>query len=219
MLNDENAYYMLQEIIKFYPDVETELQHQNEFELLIAVILSAQTTDQGVNRVTPALFRDYPTPEAMAQAEPSDLEPYLQTIGLYRNKAKYIQRCAEQLVEDFDGQVPQTRKEIESLAGVGRKTASVVLSIAFDVPAFAVDTHVERVCKHHRIVPQDATVRQVEDRVTQLLSPEQWRQAHQALVRFGRYICTARKPRCYDHLQLFQLPDPSQEDQLPRQEV
>lgn len=215
MLSTENAYYLLQEIIALYPKVETELHHRNSFELLIAVILSAQTTDQGVNKVTPALFRDYPTPEALAQAHLKDLEPYLHTIGLYKNKAKYIQQTAQQIVTRFNGKVPSNRKNLESLSGVGRKTASVVLSIAFDIPAFAVDTHVQRVCKHHAIVPKDATVLQVEQRVTSLLPPTQWRQAHQALVRFGRYICTARQPHCFDYPQLFTLPLKQEEDQLP----
>ncbi|MCY3036853.1 MULTISPECIES: endonuclease III [Aerococcus] len=216
MLSDQNAYYLLQEMIKFYPHVTTELNYETNFQLLIAVILSAQSTDQGVNKVTAKLFRDYPTAEKMSQADPKDLEPYIQPIGLYKNKAKYIQKAAQQIIEDFDGQVPKDRKAIESISGVGRKTANVVLSIAYDVPAFAVDTHVQRVCKHHRIVDQDASVNEVEKRVTDLLDESQWRQAHQALVRFGRYICTARNPQCYAYEQLFHLPDPSEEDLLPK---
>ncbi|MGX7107787.1 endonuclease III [Hutsoniella sourekii] len=217
MLSNENARYVLEKIIELYPEVETELNHRNDFELLIAVILSAQATDRGVNGISKQLFEDYPTPQAMAQADPKDLEPYIEPIGLYKNKSKYIQACAQALVDKFDGQVPANRKDLESLPGVGRKTASVVLSIAFDVPAFAVDTHVTRVCKRHRIVAQNANVRQIEDRVTSLLPPEQWKQAHQALVRFGRYICTARKPTCDQHPQLWTLPNPKQEKQLQGQ--
>ncbi|AMB99250.1 endonuclease III [Aerococcus urinaehominis] len=207
MLSDKNARYILDEIIKFYPNVQTELIHHNNFELLIAVILSAQTTDQGVNQVTPALFSDFPTAQALAAANPKDLVPYLYSIGLYQNKAKYIQATAQKLLTDFDGQVPTQRDQLESLPGVGRKTANVVLSLAFDQPAFGVDTHVARVAKRHGIVDAGANNQTIEDRITSLLAPQHWRQAHQAMVRFGRYICTAKHPKCHCYPHLFELPD------------
>lgn len=207
MLNDTNARYVLETIMAMYPDRHTALLHSNPFELLIAVILSAQTTDEGVNRVTPDLFAAYPTAETMAAAEIADLIPYIQQIGLYRNKAKYIQACAAQLVEEHGGQVPAERKALEALPGVGRKTASVVLSNAFNIPAFAVDTHIHRIAKHHHLVEANASVRQVEDRVCALIPAENWLHCHQAMIQFGRQICTARKPHCQDYPELYAYPD------------
>lgn len=207
MLTDQCARQVLREIIALYPDVETALDYQNPFELLVAVILSAQTTDVQVNKVTPALFAAYPDPESLSQAKEDDVADYINRIGLYRNKSKYLVACAKMLVEDFDGKVPQNRKDLEKLPGVGRKTANVVLSIAFDIPAFAVDTHVTRVCKHHGIVAQDASVREIEDRVTSLMDPSEWTQAHQALIYFGRNICHPKNPDCRDYPQLYQCLD------------
>lgn len=181
---------------KIYPEAKAELDHENPFQLLIAVILSAQTTDVGVNKVTPALFEAYPTPEAMMNAELEDLEDKLKTIGLYRNKAKFIKKTSAKLVEDFDGEVPNNRKDLESLPGVGRKTANVVLSVAFKQPAIAVDTHVQRIAKKFNIAPEDATVVQVENILMEKLPEEIWSDAHHWLIFFGRYQCPARK---HDH--------------------
>lgn len=207
MLSDINAQYVLREIIKLYPDAQPPLHFTNEFELLVAVMLSAQTTDKAVNKVTPALFEAYPTPLEMALASPKDIEPYIKTIGLYHNKARFLQACAQDLVEKHASQVPNTRKDLEALAGVGRKTANVVLSVAFNIPAVAVDTHVQRVCKHHLIVATNANTRQVEDRICHLLDPSEWTAAHHALIYFGREICTARNPKCHLYPQLFDYPD------------
>uniref|UniRef100_UPI00036FC491 endonuclease III domain-containing protein n=1 Tax=Streptococcus sobrinus TaxID=1310 RepID=UPI00036FC491 len=146
VLSKKRARKVIEEIIALYPDAKPSLNFANHFELLVAVMLSAQTTDAAVNTVTPSLFAAFPTPEVMAEASEADLANYISRLGLYRNKAKYLKKCAQQLVQDFGGQVPQTRKELESLAGVGRKTANVVLSVGFGIPAFAVDTHVERIC-------------------------------------------------------------------------
>ncbi len=187
---------------RIYPEAKAELNHKNAFELLIAVILSAQTTDIGVNKVTPALFEAYPTPEAMMQADIVDLESKLKTIGLYRNKAKFIKKTSTQLVENFDGKVPKNRKDLESLSGVGRKTANVVLSVAFNQPAIAVDTHVERIAKKFAIAPEDATVTQVEKYLMKKLPEEIWSEAHHWLIFFGRYQCPARK---HDHDQCIAL--------------
>lgn len=181
---------------KLFPEAKAELNHRNAFELLIAVILSAQTTDVGVNKVTPTLFAAYPTPEALMDADVEDIREKIKTIGLYRNKAKYIKACAEMLVEQFDGKVPHTRKELESLPGVGRKTANVVLSVAFGKPAIAVDTHVERISKKLGIAAQTASVRQVEETLKEKLPLEMWSQAHHSIIFFGRYQCPARK---HDH--------------------
>lgn len=196
MLSKKDARYVLEQIIALYPNVPPSLHFSNPFELLVAVTLSAQTTDVAVNKITPALFARFPNPEAFAQASPQDIEPYLQTIGLYRNKAKFLHTCSQQLLQQFNGIVPQTREQLQQLAGVGRKTANVVLSVGFGIPAFAVDTHVSRICKHHRIVPQNATPLEIEQRVTAILPPELWLPAYQALIYFGREICTARNPKC-----------------------
>lgn len=142
-----NANEILDEIEKIFPDAQCELVHQTPFQLLIAVILSAQTTDVSVNKITPALFKAYPDAKAMAEAEIKDIESYIHSIGLYKNKARSLKKCSKDLIEKFDGQVPSTYKELMSLQGVGRKTANVVRSVAFDIPSFAVDTHVERVSK------------------------------------------------------------------------
>lgn len=203
VLSKKRARKVIEEIIALFPDAQPSLDFRNHFELVIAVLLSAQTTDKAVNKVTPALFEAYPTPAAMAAASESDLAKYISTLGLYRNKAKFMKKCAQQLVDDFDGEVPATREGLESLAGVGRKTANVVLSVGFGIPAFAVDTHVERICKHHDIVKKSATPLEVEKRVMEVLPPEEWLAAHQAMIYFGRAICHPKNPECDQYPQLY----------------
>ncbi|MBD3948367.1 endonuclease III [Tuanshanicoccus lijuaniae] len=204
MLSKKRARKVIEEIIALYPDVPPSLNFTNPFELVVAVALSAQTTDVAVNKVTPALFKRFPTPYEMAVVPPSEIEPYIATLGLYRNKAKFLQKCAQQLVENFNGEVPQTRKELMSLAGVGRKTANVVLSVGFGIPAFAVDTHVSRICKHHKIVKQTATELEIEQRVCDVLPPELWLKAHQAMIYFGREVCHPKNPQCHLYPQLYE---------------
>lgn len=211
VLSKKRARKVLEEIIALFPDAKPSLDFRNHFELLIAVLLSAQTTDKAVNKVTPALFEAYPTPQAMAAASEKDLSKYISTLGLYRNKAKFMKKCAQQLVDEFSGIVPSTRKELESLAGVGRKTANVVLSVGFGIPAFAVDTHVERICKHHNLVKKSATPREVEDYVCSILPPEKWLQAHQAMIYFGRAICHPKNPECDQYPQLYQFEERKKE--------
>lgn len=196
LLNKADTTKIIEAMGKIFPEAKAELDHKNAFELLIAVILSAQTTDIGVNKATPQLFEAYPTPELMMDAELDDLEDKIKTIGLYRNKAKFIKKTAAMLVENFDGEVPRNRKDLESLSGVGRKTANVVMSVAFDEPAIAVDTHVERVSKRLNIVDENATVIQVEKILMEKIPKELWSVAHHRLIFFGRYQCPARK---HDH--------------------
>lgn len=207
MLSKKRARYVIEQIIALYPDAKPSLYFRNVFELLVAVTLSAQTTDAAVNRVTPALFERFPTPEAFAFAKPSEIEPYISKLGLYRNKAKFLHECGKQLLEQFDGKVPRTREELQTLAGVGRKTANVVLSVGFGIPAFAVDTHVTRICKHHKIVKQSASVLEIEKRVMEVLPPELWLPAHQAMIYFGREICSPTNPKCIHYPQLYTFPD------------
>jgi len=197
VLSKKRARKVLEEIIALFPDAKPSLDFTNHFELLVAVMLSAQTTDAAVNKATPGLFAAFPTPQAMSVATEGEIASHISRLGLYRNKAKFLKKCAQQLLDDFDGQVPQTREELESLAGVGRKTANVVMSVGFGIPAFAVDTHVERISKHHDIVKKSATPLEVEKRVMDILPPEQWLAAHQAMIYFGRAICHFRSALCY----------------------
>lgn len=193
LLNAEETTKVIEAMGKIFPEAKAELNHKNAFELLIAVILSAQTTDVGVNKATPALFKAYPTPALMMEAELEDLEDKIKTIGLYRNKAKFIKKTSTMLVEEFNGEVPMNRKDLESLPGVGRKTANVVMSVAFNEPAIAVDTHVERISKKFHIVDEDASVIQVEKTLMAKLPKKLWSIAHHRLIFFGRYQCPARK--------------------------
>lgn len=196
MLSKKKTREIIDVISSMYPDATVALHFNTTFQLLIAVALSAQTTDAAVNKVTPALFEAYPTPEALAKADLSDVMDKIKTIGLYRNKAKNIIACSQQLVDEFHGEVPHTMKELTSLAGVGRKTANVVMSVAFNIPAFAVDTHIERISKRLRIAPEKATVREVEDIITSAIPKERWNRLHHQMIYFGRYFCTAKKPHC-----------------------
>ena len=203
VLSKKRARKVLEEIIALFPDAKPSLDFTNHFELLVAVMLSAQTTDAAVNKATPGLFAAFPTPQAMSVATESEIASYISRLGLYRNKAKFLKKCAQQLLEDFDGQVPQTREELQSLAGVGRKTANVVMSVGFGIPAFAVDTHVERICKHHDIVKKSASPLEVEQRVMEVLPKNEWLPAHQAMICFGREICHPRNPECDQYPQLY----------------
>ena len=203
MLSKAKTLQAVLEMQKLFPDAHCELDHQTPFQLLIATILSAQATDKGVNKVTPKLFAIYPNAHALANSEEEVVIECIQSLGLYRNKAKNIRLCAQQLVERFNGEVPRTREELVQLAGVGRKTANVVLSVAFGLPAFAVDTHVERICKHHDIVKKSATPLEVEKRVMEVLPPEEWLAAHQAMIYFGRAICHPKNPECEHYPQLY----------------
>ena len=203
VLSKKRARKVLEEIIALYPDAKPSLDFRNHFELLVAVLLSAQTTDAAVNKATPGLFAAYPTAEAMAAADVQEISRYISRLGLYRNKAKFLKECAQQLLDRHDGQVPQIREELEALSGVGRKTANVVLSVGFGIPAFAVDTHVRRICKHHDIVKKSATPLETEKRVVEVLPAELWLPAHQAMIYFGREVCHPKNPECHNFPQLY----------------
>jgi endonuclease-3 len=179
----------------FNPAPRTELVYSTPFELLIAVILSAQATDKSVNKATPALFKTAKTPAAMAALGIKGLSPYIQTIGLYNSKAKNIIATCEALVAEHDGEVPKTREALEALPGVGRKTANVVLNTAFGEATIAVDTHIFRVANRTGLAP-GKTVRAVEDKLLKVIPPEYLRDAHHWLILHGRYVCKARVPNC-----------------------
>jgi len=180
-----------------YPGVRPGLEYRSPWELLVATVLSAQCTDDRVNRETPRLFARFPTPEALAGAEVAEVEGLIRSIGLFRNKARSLVGLAGEVAGRHGGRVPADRAALEALPGVGRKTASVVLGQAFAVPAFAVDTHVGRVCWRLGFAPS-SDPKPVEERVTALLPAETWVEAHLLLIRHGRATCTARKPRCPD---------------------
>lgn len=198
MLSKTKTIEAVQTMGDLFPDAHCELNHRNAFELLIATILSAQATDVGVNKVTPRLFERFPTPAHLAEASEEAVIECIQSLGLYRSKAKNIRLCAQQLLERFNGEVPRTREELVSLAGVGRKTANVVMSVAFNIPAFAVDTHVERISKRLQICRQKDTVLEVEETLCRKIPKELWSRAHHWMIFFGRYHCIARKPKCHE---------------------
>ena len=196
MISKKKALEMIDVIADMFPNAECELKHDNAFELTIAVLLSAQCTDNLVNKVTRTLFQKYKTPQDYLNVDIEELQNDIRSIGLYRNKAKNIQKLCQSLLEQFNGQIPSTHKELESLAGVGRKTANVVMSVAFDEPSLAVDTHVERVSKRLGINRWKDNVTQVEDRLCSIIPKERWSRSHHQLIFVGRYHCLARKPKC-----------------------
>lgn len=203
LLTKDSARHVLDTIMSMYPDAKPTMRYANPFQLLVVVILSAQATDASVEKVTDKLFERYPDPHAVVNSSPEEIETYINTIGLYRNKAKYIFKSSHQLIDQFDSQVPQTRNELLKLSGIGQKSANIILSVAFSQNAFAVDTHVARICKHHKIVDEHASVKEIEDRVTEILPAELWGRAHQSMINFGREICKARDPQCHHYPELY----------------
>ncbi|MEG0076437.1 endonuclease III [Anaerorhabdus sp.] len=187
---------ILTKLEEMFPNAECELIHDNAFQLAVAVVLSAQATDVSVNKVTPKLFEVYPTPQAMAQADVKEIEKYIKTIGLYHNKAKSILGLAQGLVEKFDGIMPETMDELLTLPGVGRKSANVILSVCFNVPAIAVDTHVDRISKRLKFAYKNDSVLTVEKKLMKKIDKDKWNRAHHLFIFFGRYFCTARNPKC-----------------------
>ncbi len=178
-----------------FPFPRTRLIHKNPFQLFVAVLLSAQTTDEQVNRITEKLFTAAPTAQDIARFEPEELEPYLKGCGLYRNKSRYLVEASRMIVRDFNGELPENFDSLLMLPGIGRKCANVILNIAFGKPALAVDTHVFRVARRLGLA-DGSKPEQVEARLREILPPEEWGKAHQRLIAHGREVCRARKPRC-----------------------
>ncbi|MDH3285554.1 MAG: endonuclease III [Acidobacteriota bacterium] len=191
----KRARRLLGRLERLYPEADCELEHRSPYELLISTILSAQTTDKAVNRVTPELFRRYPTTERLALADTEAVESLISSIGLYRNKAKAIVGAAREIVTRFGGHVPDDREGLESLPGVGRKTANVVLPNAFGVPGLAVDTHVARLSRRLGL-SRETDPKKIEQDLTALFSPRRWGFVSHALIWHGRRVCDARRPRC-----------------------
>ncbi len=182
-------------LARLYSDVECPLAHRNTFELLIAVMLSAQCTDAAVNKVTPELFHRYPNAVALAQAPLADVESSIRSLGLFRAKAKSLKRCAEQLVDEFNGEVPSSMEALTRLAGVGRKTANVVRGHAFAIPGIAVDTHCKRLSRRLGLTREQDPAK-IERDLARILAPAQWTGISHRLIIHGRRVCHARKPDC-----------------------
>ncbi|MBD7964744.1 endonuclease III [Fictibacillus norfolkensis] len=196
MLNKAQIQFCLEQIEDMFPDAHCELHHSNPFELTIAVLLSAQCTDALVNKVTPKLFEKYKTPQDYLNVTIEELQDDIRSIGLYRNKAKNIQKLSELVINEYGGEVPKDRDELTKLPGVGRKTANVVVSVAYGVPAIAVDTHVERVSKRLAICKWKDSVLQVEETLMKKIPKSLWGATHHRLIFFGRYHCKAQNPNC-----------------------
>lgn len=178
------------------PTAQTELDYSTPFQLLVAVILSAQCTDKRVNMVTPALFAAYPDAASMAQATPEEIFQYISSISYPNNKSKHLAGMARKLMEDFDGEVPSDVDELQTLPGVGRKTANVIASVVFNLPALAVDTHVFRVANRIGLTHNSKTPLQTERELTKHIPADKIPIAHHWLILHGRYVCQARKPHC-----------------------
>lgn len=196
MLNKKQIREAMDTIGDMFPDAHCELNHSNPFELVIAVALSAQCTDVLVNKVTKSLFEKYKTPEDYLAVPIEELQNDIRSIGLYRNKAKNIQKLCTLLINEYGGKVPEDRDELTKLPGVGRKTANVVVSVAFGIPAIAVDTHVERVSKRLAICRWKDSVLEVEKTLMRKVPEEEWSLTHHRLIFFGRYHCRAQAPKC-----------------------
>ena len=196
MLNKSQTRYCLDQMEEMFPDAHCELNHSNPFELVIAVALSAQCTDVLVNKVTAKLFQKYKTPEDYLQVSLEELQNDIRSIGLFRNKAKNIQKLCRLLLAEYGGEVPADRDEMTKLPGVGRKTANVVVSVAYGIPAIAVDTHVERVSKRLGICRWKDSVLQVEETLMRKIPKEDWSKAHHTMIFFGRYHCKSQNPKC-----------------------
>jgi endonuclease-3 len=190
----DRARLAAQRLAAIYPAV-SELVHQDPFQMLVATILSAQTTDRSVNAVTPALFAKYPDPAALAHADPREVEAIVKPTGFFHVKARTIIACSAALVECFHGEVPPRIEDLVTLPGVGRKTANVVLGVAFGIPGFAVDTHVSRLTRRLGLTKSTDPVK-IEAEVTRMLPPEEWTGFSLRLILHGRRICVARAPRC-----------------------
>ncbi|WP_284141320.1 MULTISPECIES: endonuclease III [unclassified Virgibacillus] len=196
MLTKSEIRFCLDEMKQMFPEADCELVHENPFELLIAVVLSAQCTDVLVNKVTRELFKKYKTPEDYIAVPLEELQNDIRSIGLYRNKAKNIQKLSNSIIHEYGGEVPKTKDALMKLAGVGRKTANVVASVAFHEPAIAVDTHVERVSKRLGICRWKDSVLEVEQTLMRKVPKEEWSATHHRMIFFGRYHCKAKNPSC-----------------------
>ena len=198
MLKKERYKQFLDYFTQNFPEPETELHYSNPYELLVAVILSAQCTDKRVNIVTPKLFERFPDPESLAASNAEEVFTYIRSISYPNNKAKHLVGMARMLVEQFHSEVPSTVEELQKMPGVGRKTANVIASVIYSMPAMAVDTHVFRVSRRLGLVPLTAkTPLAVEKELVSNIPKHLIHKAHHWLILHGRYVCTARNPQCF----------------------
>jgi endonuclease-3 len=196
MLKAERYRHFLAYFSTHQPNAETELHYSSPYQLLVAVILSAQCTDKRINQVTPALFERFPTPESLAASTSDEIFNYIRSVSYPNNKAKHLLGMAKMLVEVFHGEVPPDINDLQKMPGVGRKTANVIASVIFDLPAIAVDTHVFRVANRIGLTTNARTPLAVEKQLTEFLPRETLAIAHHWLILHGRYICIARSPKC-----------------------
>lgn len=196
MTKKERYAFIIDWFQKNMPEAETELHYENPYQLLVAVILSAQCTDKRVNIVTPLLFDAFPTPETLAQASFEEIEPFIRSVTFANNKTKHLMGMAKMLVEDFGGEVPDTVDELVKLPGVGRKTANVITSVIYEQPNMAVDTHVFRVSARIGLTTNAKNVLQSEKQLVANIPQELIHKAHHWLILHGRYTCVARRPKC-----------------------
>lgn len=199
MSRKERFKYLITYFTKNFPEPKTELNYRNPYELLVAVILSAQCTDKRINSITPALFSKFPAPEYLAISHFDELFPYIKSVSYPNNKTKHLLGMAKMLVEDFHSQIPNSIEELQKLPGVGRKTANVIVSVIFNQPAMAVDTHVFRVSKRLGLVNQNTkTPLEVEKGLIKYIPKNLIPKAHHWLILHGRYTCVARNPKCQE---------------------
>ena len=196
MTNRQKTQQILDYLDEIFPNVGCELNYNKDYELVIAVMLSAQTTDVSVNQVTSKLFTKYPSLESLAKADLSDIEDIIHSIGLYKNKAKNLLGIAQTLVNKYDGVVPSDKDELQTLPGVGNKTAGVIRAEIFHIPDLPVDTHILRISKRFGLAKENDDPYEVEQKLKKIIDESRWIKTHHQLIHFGRYLCTARKPAC-----------------------
>ena len=188
--------YISQYVDSLFPDAKCELFYSKDYELAIAVMLSAQTTDKAVNLVTKSLFKDYPTVESIANADLKDIEEHIKSLGLYKNKAKNIVGIAQTIVNNFNGTLPSDKNELQKLPGIGNKSAGVIRIEVFKIPDLPVDTHIIRISNRLGIAKKSDEPIDIERKLKKLIPEENWIKTHHQLIHFGRYFCTAKNPKC-----------------------
>ena len=198
MKNKPSAEFVYRTLDEMFPDAHCELNYGTVFQLAVAVMLSAQTTDVSVNRITPELFARYPDADSLGKADRKDVEQIIHSIGLYRNKAANIIAMSQELTRRFQGNVPDDMEQLTSLPGIGRKSANVILSEGYHHPAIAVDTHVHRVSARLHLAEKEDSPEETEHKLMAWFPKENWSRLHHLLIFFGRYRCSARKPQCTD---------------------
>ena len=196
MMTMTNINRLLDYLDELFPTAKCELFYKRDYELVIAVMLSAQTTDKSVNAVTPILFEKYPSLDSLNNASLEEVEEILKPIGLYKNKAKNLKGIVKDLIERFNYVVPSNKDELMTLPGVGNKTAGVIRAEIFQIPDLPVDTHILRIAKRLNLAKKDDEPIDVEKKLKRLIPQERWIKSHHQLIHFGRYFCTARSPRC-----------------------